>query len=268
MSIGICDLNIGKARRLGFALVCSASLSACVGNSGAGFSFAPKSAVSSEAVQTSPATPKTTRTTLARGSITLKAPKGYCIDETSISNGLQGSSAMLAACTSLDGKGAGMEAAVMTVSISPRRGEGAAAPSTNDLAQAAAPRSILQLKQKGTLALVKVGSGGNEVFSPADPVHWRGATSLDTRLVLLGLFAPEGSELTSDKGATLLASLARGISAKRGSLLGAAKRETEAEVETATETQPKAASISNAPDTVEAKKKGASGFIARLLNRS
>lgn len=268
MSIGICDLSYRKARTLGFALVGSVTLGACSDSSGAGFSFAPRSSEPSESVQKGPIVPKTTRTTLARGTVTLKAPKGYCIDETSISNGLQGSSAMLAKCTALDGMGAGQDAAVMTVSVSPRRGDAAGNPSTNDLAQAAAPRSVLQLKQKGNLALVQVGSGGKDVFSRADPVHWRGATSLDTRLVLLGLFAPEGSELTSDKGATLLASLARGISATRGSLLGLNRQTPNPKIAAPAETQPKDASNIPATDTVEPDKKGALGFIGRLLNRS
>lgn len=269
MSIGICDLGIGKARRLGFALLCGASLSACSNEGGAGFSFAPTSSPGSgEGAQSGPAVPKSTRTTLARGTITLKAPKGYCIDDTSVSNGLQGSSAMLAKCSSLDGKGAGADAAVMSISVSPRRGEGALLPSTNDLAQAASPRSILQLKQKGDLALVQVGTGGSNVFSAAGPVHWRGATALDTRLVLLGLFAPEGSQLSGDKGAALLASLARGLSATRGSLFSLGVDGSDEEPKQARANQPESASEIPATDTVEAKKKGASSVIGRLLNRS
>jgi hypothetical protein len=268
MSIGICDLNMSKACVLGFALLCSVALSACDGADGAGFSFAPKTATPQTSTQTGPVIPKTTRTTLARGLVNLKAPKGYCIDTTSISNGLQGSSAMLAKCSSLDGKGAGADAAVMSVSISPRRGDAAATPSANDLAQAATPRNILQLKQKGNLALVQIGTGGTDVFSAADQVHWRGATSLDTRLVLLGLFAPEGSTLTADKGGELLTSLARGISATRGSLLGLGKAPVDAQPVLDGQTQPEAARRISTPDTVEVEKKGASGFIGRLLNRS
>ncbi|MGH1576673.1 hypothetical protein [Planktotalea sp.] len=268
MSIGICDLNMSKARVLGFALLCSASLSACNRNGGEGFSFAPKKADARTGSEEGPVVPKTTETTLARGSVTLKAPKGYCIDETSVTNGLQGSSAMLAKCSSLDGIGAGSDAAVMSVSISPRRGNDAIAPTPTDLAKAAEPRRILQLKEKGKLALVQIGSGGDEVFSAADPVHWRGATMLDTRLVLLGAFAPKGSVLTSNKGADLLASLARGISATRGSLLGRASAPANPDGEAGQANQPKDDPSTPAPESVESEKKGASGLIARLLNRS
>ncbi|MGB7319568.1 MAG: hypothetical protein WBC85_16515 [Planktotalea sp.] len=261
MSIGICDLNKSKARVLGFALLCSASLSACSNSNGAGFSFAPKSEQESRAEVTGPVVPSTTHTTLARGSIRLKAPKGYCIDETSISNGLQGSSAMLARCSSLNGKGADAGVAVMAVSVSPRRGADASAPTIQDLTSAAAPNKVLQHVQKGNLALVQLASGGNEVLVPASPVHWRGATTLDTRLILLSLFAPEGSALTGNDGATLLASLAKGISAKRGSFLGSAGEQSSAN-------QPKSVSENFTPDTVDPAKKGAKGLIARLLNRS
>ncbi|MEP5154372.1 hypothetical protein [Planktotalea sp.] len=261
MSIGICDLNTSKARISGFALVCCVALSAC--SDGEGLSFAPKvSSEAANAAQTSPAIPKTTQTTFARGSIKLKAPKGYCIDETSIQNGLNGSSAMLSTCTALDGKGSGTDAAVMSVSISPRGGATATNPRPQDLAQAVTPHKVLQQTQQGNLALIKVATGGDEAFGPADPTHWRGATMLDTRLVLFGLFAPEGSELTGNKGATLLTSLARGLSATRGSLLGLNTSQTDED------DQPKAVREIAGPDTVDTAKKGTGGFIARLLNRS
>jgi hypothetical protein len=263
MSIGICDLNTSKARTSGFAFVCCVTLGAC--SEGASpFSASKSGSDVANAAQTSPAIPKSTQTTMARGSIKLPAPKGYCIDDTSVQSGLNGSSAMLSTCSSLDGKGSGSDAAVMSVNISPRSGNGASNPTTQNLTQAVAPRAVLQQSQQGNLALVKVASGGNEVFSPADPVHWRGATLLDTRLVTLALFAPKGSELTSNKGAALLTSLARGISATRGSLLGLNTNATPSDAKAQLE------DVSNisAPDTVDPAKKGTGGFIARLLNRS
>lgn len=261
MSIGIFDLNTGKARASGFALVCCVTLGAC--SEGTGLSLASKSGSKpANAVQTSPAIPNSTKTTLARGSIKLKAPKGYCIDDTSVQNGLNGSSVMLSTCSSLDGKGSGADAAVMSVNVSPRRGADAINPTNEDLAKSVAPRKILRQMQKGNLALVKVATGGDEVFGPADPVHWRAATMLDTRLVLFGLFAPAGSDLTSDKGAALLTSLASGLSATRGSLLGLTSGQN------TSKPQPEVAPEPTTPDTVESEKKATTGFIARLLNRS
>ena len=266
MSIGICDLTIGQARLLGLALVCCASLSACVG--GEGFSFAPKGAAAPESSEPDAAYAKSTQVTLARGAVKLKAPEGFCIDQASVSSGLRGSSAMLAKCSSLDGKGAGDDTAVMSVQISARRGSTATAPSGQDLINATRPRRTLRSKQKGDLALIQIATGGDEVFSAADPIHWRGATALDTRLVLLGLFAPKGSAMTSDEGAELLASLARGISATQGTLLGLGRKASNASSETDAKNQPKGVSENSMLETVEPVKKGGQGFIARLLNRS
>ena len=266
MSIGICDLNKRQARNVGLVLLCCASLSACVSDEG--FSFAPKSDAAPEDAQTRVAVSKSTQVTLARGAVTLVAPKGFCIDETSVSSGLRGSSAILAKCSSLDGKGAGDDTAVMSAQISARRGSAAAAPTGQDLINAALPRRTLQSKQKGNLALVQIATNGDNVFSAADPIHWRAATELDTRLVLLGLFAPKGSEITSDQGADLLTALARGISATRGSLLGLAPAASNGSSEPKTETQPKDVSENSTTETVEPVKKGGQGFIARLLNRS
>ena len=266
MSIGISDLNIRQSGKFGLALVCCVSLSACVG--GEGFSFAANGGSKSENSATSAAVAKTTQTTLARGAVKLKAPKGYCIDESSVSNGLLGSAAMLARCSSLDGKGAGAGTAVMSVQVSARRGTDAAAPTAQDLANAAAPNDVLKTMQKGDLALVKLASGGDSVFSPADPKHWRGATVLDTRLVLLGLFAPEGSDLTSDKGADLLASLARGLSATPARLLGLLNTPAQNDDVADEQNQPEAVQNASTTDTVDQEKKGGRGLIARLLNRS
>jgi len=264
MRIGICDLDLSKARQSGPALLICVSLGACVG--GEGLSFARKG--EAEGTPSGVVILKTTQTTLARGAIKLTAPKGYCIDETSVSSGLQGSSAMLAQCSSFDGKGAGTDIAVMSVQVSSRRGESATAPSAQDLVSAAMPRKTLQTKQKGNLALAQLATGGDEVLAPADPIHWRGATKLDTRLVLLSLFAPKGSDLTGNKGAELLAALAHGISAKRGSLFGFGRDAPESKDANSESIQPIDVAESSTIDTVEPEKKGSQGIIARLLNRS
>lgn len=243
------------------------ALGACTDGAGGegGFSFAM--AGTGKAVQTGPAIPKSPRAELAGGTVKIKAPKGYCVDQTSIKNGLTGSSAMIAACTSLDGKGANETAAVITVSVSPRREADARAPNTDDLAAAVAPAPVLARIQKGTLALVQVGQGGEGFLAPADPVHWRGATMLDTRLVMLALFAPKGTTLVGPKGADLMTALARGISTKRGSLFGQGitARDEQTDVSTTQELKP---DTSNAAQEGPPAKKAPSGFIGRLFNRS
>jgi hypothetical protein len=116
--------------------------------------------------------------------------------------------------------------------------------------------------------LAQLATGGDEVLAPADPIHWRGATELDTRLVLLSLFAPKGSDLTGEKGADLLVALARGISATRGSLLGFGRDARERKDANLENTQLKDVSENSTTNTVDSEKKGGQGIIARLLNRS
>lgn len=266
MNTGTSDRAARPVRLSGGALVLCCLLAGCNTSGGQGFSFA--SAGGTGDAQTGPVVPKSTQTSLARGAVTLKAPRGYCIDDTSVSNGLQGSSALLAKCSALDGKAAGPDAAVMTVSISPRRGAGAGAPSADDLADAVAPHQVLSRAMRGELALVQVASGADAAFAPADPVHWRGATELDTRLVLLGLFAPEGSAMRGAKGGDMLATLARGISATRGTLFSRAAPAGMDADGSKQETQPEGVSNTEATDTVEPEKKGLRKLIGGLLNRS
>lgn len=266
MNTGISDPARTLYRGAGL-LAISTLIAGCNPSGDQGFSFA-RAGTQTEAAQTGPVVPKTTKTTLARGAITLKAPRSYCIDETSVTTGLQGSSAMLAKCSSLDGKGAGADTAVMTVNISPRKGEGQPAPHPSDLAKAIGEDRVIRRMQKGQLSLVQVSTGGNEAFSPADPVHWRAATSLDTRLVLLGLFVPEGSELRGDKGGDLLASLARGISANTGGFLGLSRQPNNPERKAEQTGQPEADKTTDVANSTESRKKGLGKLIGRLLKRS
>jgi hypothetical protein len=108
---------------------------------------------------------------------------------------------------------------VMLVSVSEKKLGEISPPSVSDLTLAVAPLPVARSEQRGTLALVQVTGGGSAVFAPADQKHWRAATALDNRLVLLSLYAPKGSELTGPAGSTLLQDLAKGLSAKRVPIL-------------------------------------------------
>lgn len=216
-------MNTGISKglsRFALALLAGASLAGCSGDGGGGLSFAAPNG-EPEGAQIGPAIPKAKSTQLAQGDVTVKAPDGYCVDETSVVSNLAGSSVILGKCSALDGKGASAEtSAIMTVSVSPRRDATSSAPTPEDLAQSVAPASVLSSQQTGALSLVHVANGGDDIFAPADPKHWRGATMLDTRLVLLGLYAPKGAPMAENAGAALMTQLARGISATRGGLLG------------------------------------------------
>lgn len=272
MNTGICNPYL--KRRVLLAVSFCMGLSACSTGIGEGFSFASLGAgdAPTEGAQTGPVIPKTTKTTLARGTVTLKAPKGYCIDETSVSNGLTGSYAMLSNCSSLDGKGAGVNAATMTVSVSPRRQAGAPVPTPQDFAAALAPAEVISAKQKGALTLVQVTAEEGSPLTPADPIHWRGATVLDTRLILLAIYAPAGAMMSGDKGGELLVSLARGISTTRTGLLdaltGPLDEGSTADTAPPTPVQGETDETALNAEGSETPKKGLFGSIGRLFNPS
>jgi len=135
-------MNTGISRRslrILTALGLCGALAGC--NAAQGFSFAAAGKDdAAQGTQIGAAIPKLASAELARGAVNVTAPKGYCIDQTSIVSGLGGSSATLAPCSALDGKGASREmSAVMTVSVSPRRPSPAPAPTSADLAGLALP---------------------------------------------------------------------------------------------------------------------------------
>ena len=266
-------MNTGISRRslrILTALGLCGALAGC--NAAQGFSFAAAGKDdAAQGTQIGAAIPKLASAELARGAVNVTAPKGYCIDQTSIVSGLGGSSATLAPCSALDGKGASREmSAVMTVSVSPRRPSPAPAPTSADLAAAVAPAEVLSAQTKGQLALVHVATGGDALFQPADPKHWRAATSLDSRLVLLSLYAPADAPLAADAGAALLSQLARGIKATRsGGLLGLRAPAPEAQDgQDALATQETLAPAGTQPEAEAAQQKGLKRVFGRLFNRS
>lgn len=266
MTTGISNRAL-KCAIFGGALM---GLAGCMGG-GEGFSFA---SADSDPVgdQIGPVIPKSTSTQLARGAVTVKAPKGYCIDDSSVSTGLTGSTATLAKCTALDGRGAAPDrSAVMTVAVSNRRPAPQAAPTADDLAAASAPLEVLAKRQQGTLSMVQLASGGDRVFAPADPKHWRGVTTLDTRLILLAVYAPAGAVMAGDQGADLMRQLARGISATRGGFLSRSNAPQADEIapeESAADARTtKAVSETQSPGDPSAEK-GLGRVFGRLFNRS
>ena len=239
-------------------------LSGCLGTTGSP-SFAPNS--SAAAAKTSAAVPHTRSAPLSRD-ITLKAPKGYCIDTGSVRSGLNGSSAMIATCTALSGKPAGASAALMTVSLSPPRPSDAPAVTHHDLRRAA-DGTVLQSTQNGTLALARI-KAKSPAISGADTTYWRGATTLNSRLVLMSLYPAEQSALNGDAGAATLTSLAKGLSAKNEGLLGQLRKTApvdRAEGELQNNASTVLESRSQA-ETASEPKKPRSSIIGRIFNRS
>jgi hypothetical protein len=144
---------------------------------------------------------------LVRGDVVVSATQGYCVDPDTLrargSNGF----AMLASCRILSGGAEGPLVApvLITVTVGPK-GSGADLPEPQTLAAiSAAP--LLNATMSDGLVLARLGGGGQDVLENGDPRYWRGAFVQGTRLVVLALYAPMGSELTGRAGGALLSDL-------------------------------------------------------------
>lgn len=142
---------------------------------------------------------------LAEGSVVVAAPEGYCIDPASFRDRAGGAFALLASCRILSGgtDGFSVPPVIMTVTIGPA-GTAQSDPSAGTLAIAVGLGNVARKSDEGGLAVVQIAEGGDKVFNGADPSYWRGAMQLNTRLVGLALYAPEGSDYAGRDGADLL----------------------------------------------------------------
>ena len=159
---------------------------------------------------------------LARGAVLVAAPPGYCVDRTALRDAEEGSFALLASCASLDPNtdDPSAQPAILTVTVSGRDPE--TAPPRAEALAAAAPEAVLATRQRGALALVHLGDGGDAVLPGGDPRHWRGATGTGGRVVALALYAPRESLLAGDAGGDLMTALAARIEARAPAAAAAA----------------------------------------------
>lgn len=200
--------RLGKRAAL-LALACT--LTACSTLSETGFSFPTRG----EQIGGSPrlTAPAKTRTqaSFAQGRVTLVAPSGHCIDTTMLRQETEGGFALLPRCNLLNGAQlfGRNRAAVITATIGPARGS--ETPSTTDLARTAAGAKLLYYDDKGPLPLVRLHWPGHSAMggSGASDEQWRGAFVVNGHLVVLALYAPEGSDLLGPAGARLLTDMTR-----------------------------------------------------------
>ena len=192
-------------------LAVSCFLSACSTLPQSGFSFASRGEQISDQHRHSATRQTKTQAPFAQGKVTLVAPPGHCIDPTMLRQEADGGFALLPRCnlmhgTQLVGRN---RAAVITATIGPA--QGAKAPSTAELAQTAGGAKLLYYEDKGLLSLVRLQWPGHSAMggSGASAEHWRGAFVVNDHLVVLALYAPEGSDLLGPAGARLLTEMTR-----------------------------------------------------------
>lgn len=194
----------GSRSLAGLALLCA--LSACSTLPQSGFSFATRGEQINEQQARAPAQQTKTQAQFAQGKVTLVAPSGHCLDLTMLRQEAQGGFALLPRCNLINGNRlfGRNRAAVITATIGPAKG--AEAPSTTELAQSAEGATVLYYEDKGMLPLVRLRWPGHSAMggSGASDEHWRGAFVVNDHLVVLALYAPEGSALLGPAGAELL----------------------------------------------------------------
>ncbi|WP_146346265.1 hypothetical protein [Falsiphaeobacter marinintestinus] len=145
---------------------------------------------------------------LAGGDVLLSAPRGYCIDPSSVRRSTNAGFALLARCDALGVKGffAAQELALITVTTAPQD-TGATAPTLDDLIASASPSKIIESKHADGLPLIRLATE-QSVTDGLSPEHWRSAFALNGQLVGLALYAPETSPALGSDGARILAELA------------------------------------------------------------
>jgi hypothetical protein len=193
------------------ALAMFCALSACSTLPQAGVPFATRGEQISDQHSQTARAPTKTQAQFFQGKVSLVAPAGHCIDTTMLRQDTDGGFALLPRCNLLRGPSlfGRNHAAVITATIGPA--QGAEPPSTTELAQTATGAKLLYYDDKGLLPLVRLQWPGHSAMdgSGASDQHWRGAFVVNDHLVVLALYAPDGSSLLGPAGAKLLTEMTR-----------------------------------------------------------
>lgn len=201
---------LAGCRALSMAAATVLLAAACAPTPEGGFSFAARSGQP----QGGPAPAAKSQARFAGDNVVLVAPPGHCIDTSMLRQEPQGGFALLPRCNLMQGASwfGRNRAAVITATIGPAHETGA--PSTADLARTAEGARLLYYEDKGLLPLVRLdwpghGAMGHSNVTGASAEHWRGAFVLNDQLVVLALYAPEGSDLLGQPGAMVLTEMTR-----------------------------------------------------------
>lgn len=172
-------------------------LSACEGGQGA----ALFDGLSVPTVKSQKAKPLS-QATLAGGAFTLVAPRGFCIDSSSV----QKQFAVMARCDVLGVPQAAGDAplAFVTVSVLP----------TNENNQLPTPEHLAAAKGLSNVTDPQV-KDGQVIFratgpAPIDGVsntHWRGATQIGQQIIGVALYGPENGRALSGEGRSIISTV-------------------------------------------------------------
>ena len=150
--------------------------------------------------------PKRTDVSLAGGALNVQGPNGFCVSSNGLKTRANGSFAILARCDLLgqSRQSEGQPRAVITVTTAP---SAEPAPDAQALAGLVPGAEVLQTAGDAEFPLA-LFSGAPKVSELVSAVHWRGSFSHNGQLVLLSLYAPEGSPALDSEGADILSAVA------------------------------------------------------------
>lgn len=160
--------------------------------------------------------PPLAKAVLANGAVTVAGPEGYCLDPATLSRGPSSDFALIASCWALSGGKVGfwVEPVVVTVAVGPPGSE-TDLPTPEGIASTAGAGLLMQGSERG-LMTANLDRGGEGKLEGGDPRHWRGAFALNGRLVMLALYAPQGSEYTGLSGGRMLSMVRDQVTALSG----------------------------------------------------
>lgn len=203
----LCSATLGLRA---FSIIAMGLLTACAQTGERGFSFAAGNRSSEGHARLGAAS----QAVFAKGEVVLVPPPGHCLDKTMLLQENDGGFALFPRCNLLQGPSffGRNRAALITAAIGPAKTSGA--PSPIDLARTAEGAKLLYYDNNGMLPLVRLhwpghGATGAEGATGASAEHWRGAFVLNDHMIVLALYAPEGSPLLGTPGAELLTEMTR-----------------------------------------------------------
>lgn len=195
-------------RRLFALVLIAATVSGC-SESGA-FSFASRSAELGRSLPRG-----LTEIRMGEDPVIISGPDGFCFDQQTLNNSPEGGFALLARCENLRPltryrlslRNKDDDFAIISATISAAH-KGAQTPDIKDLISASAPVQVFSEHPDELMSMIRM-----EAATPGIPgsstTQWRGVMSLGDRLIVLTLFAPDGSALLGPPGAQLLRQMAR-----------------------------------------------------------
>lgn len=145
------------------------------------------------------------------GDIVVRGPDGYCVDPASHRQNSGSTLVFIGSCEALTGKaGTRVEAALMTVTVTPRRPR-TSQPTASGIAAALSPKAVLEQIDEDGIAMVHFNAGGDAALPGGDPRYWRAGMALGGHLLSLAVYGPDGSRIAGPGGQSLLRALASEI---------------------------------------------------------